>query len=105
MSKGNILIVVGTSNKKVIAEAIGKAKPTLTELGGAIQFSFEDIEVDFTKNENFVGLQEALNKLGEDDYACCVTVERKETLDIYGSPKKFGLIRVMRLEGYKTTLH
>jgi hypothetical protein len=105
MSKGNIIVVVNNSNKKAIAEAIGSAKPLLTELGGAVQFSFEDIEVDFTKNKNFAGLQAALDKLGEDDYACCITVERKETLDIYGSPKKFGLVRVMSLQGYKITVH
>jgi hypothetical protein len=105
MSKGNILVVVSNSNKKVISEAIGNAKPIVTTIGDAVQFSFEDVEVDFTKNEDLTELQAGLDKLGEDDYACCVTVERKETLDIYGSPKKFGLIRVMRLEGYITTIH
>jgi hypothetical protein len=105
MSKGNILIVVSKSNRKIIEKATEKAKPLITEIDSACQFSFEDIEVDLEKNKDLAELQKALDVLGEDDYGYCVTVERKETLDIYGSPKKFGLIRVMRLEGYKVTIH
>tara|TARA_R110000851_G_scaffold57296_1_gene133503 strand:- start:9302 stop:9619 length:318 start_codon:yes stop_codon:yes gene_type:complete len=105
MSKGNIIIVVNKVNKKVIESVTEKVKPYLSEVGDAIQFSFEDLEVDLTKNENLSGLQEALDELGEDDYAYCVTVEKLETLDIYGSPKKFGLTRVMAIPSYKTTIH
>jgi hypothetical protein len=105
MSKGNILIVVSKSNRKIIEDVTKKAKPLITEIDSACQFSFENLEVDSEKNKDLSGLQEALDILGEDDYGYCVTVERTETMDIYGSPKKFGLIRVMRLEGYKITIH
>jgi hypothetical protein len=105
MSKGNILVVVNTENKKAIESVVKGAKPVISELGSATQFSFENLEVDLTKNTNLAGLQEALDVLGEDDYALCVTVDRKESLDIYGSPNKFGLIRVTRLKGFNITIH
>ena len=49
MSKGNIIIVVNKVNKKVIESVTEKVKPYLSEVGDAIQFSFEDLEVDLTK--------------------------------------------------------
>jgi hypothetical protein len=105
MSKGSILIVVNKANKKAIEAAVKKAKPSIDELGELCQFSFEYVEVELAKNTDLVGLQPALDLLGEDDYAYCVTVERLETLDIYGSPKKFGLGKLLEMEGYKKTIH
>jgi hypothetical protein len=105
MSKGNIIVVVNKVNKETIKLITENTKPHISEVGDAVQFSFEDLEVDLTKNQNLSGLQEALDELGEDDYAYCVTVEKLETLDIYGSPKKFGLTRVMAIPSYKTTIH
>ncbi len=100
MSKGDILIVVNATNKKAIVDITKKAKPLISTVGEACQFSFTDLEVDFAKNDKLTGLQDVLDTLGEDDYALCVTTERLETLDIYGNPKKFGLSKVMKLDGY-----
>jgi hypothetical protein len=105
MSKGNILIVVNVADKEAIEVVIADASPKIEIVGELCQFSFEDLEVDLTKNADLSELQAVLNTLGEDDYAYCVTVDRLETLDIYGSPKKFGLARVMDIQGYKIKIH
>jgi hypothetical protein len=100
MSKGDILLVVNVTNKAAIVEVTKKAKPLISEVSEACQFSFTGLEVNFNKNSNLTGLQNALDILGEDNYALCIATERLETLDIYGNPKKFGLSKVMKLDGY-----
>jgi hypothetical protein len=105
MSKGNMLVVVYDKDKKSIATVTKGANPIINDVGATCQFSFVDIEVDLTKNADLAGLQDALDKLGVDDYAQAVTVERKATLDIYGSPHKFGLSKVLSLKGHKITEH
>ena len=105
MSKGDILIVVNLADKKAIEEAIKGTKPLVEEVGNMCQFSLDGVEVDPSKNLKLSGLQEALDKLGEDEYACCVTVDRLETLDTFGSLKKFGLVNIMSLSGYTVTNH
>tara|TARA_R110000851_G_scaffold71614_3_gene159198 strand:+ start:875 stop:1231 length:357 start_codon:yes stop_codon:yes gene_type:complete len=118
MSKGNILIVVNVADKELIEAVTSSARTTGRKkmfrnavqppeiVGELCQFSLQDVEVDLEKNADLSGLQTALDKLGEDDYAYAVTVERTETLDIYGSPKKFGLSKLLTLPGYKKiTIH
>ena len=105
MPKGSILIVVNKANKEVIENVTMGENPHISEVLDLCQFSFPDLEVDLTKNTKLSGLQSVLDGLGEDDYAYCVTVKRLETLDIYGSPKQFGLSKVMTIPGYKTTIH
>jgi hypothetical protein len=105
MAKGNILIVVNIIDKKIIEEVTVGTNLQIDEVSDFCQFSLEDLEVDFKKNPELANLQSALDSIGEDNYACCITVERLETLEIYGSPKKFGLINVMNVTGYTVTVH
>jgi predicted RNA-binding protein len=105
MSKGDILIVVNLEDKDVIKKAISGSKPDVVVVGNFCQFSLQNVEVNFEKNSKLTGLLPALEIIGEDEYALCVTTDRLEALDIYGSPKKFGLINVMSISGYTVTLH
>ena len=107
MSKGYITIVVNVTDRAVIEEVTTGANPIITVVAGdeLVEFSFQDIEVDLTKNVNLSGLSDVLEAIGEDDYAYTVVVERLETLDTYGHPKKFGLIEHMTLPGYTITNH
>jgi hypothetical protein len=82
MSKGNILIVANIIDREIIEETTIGANPSIEVVGEFCQFSFQDLEVDLVKNDKLVNLQSVLDNLGEDNYACCITVERLETLDI-----------------------
>jgi hypothetical protein len=105
MSKGDITIVVNVADQAAIEEVTTGANPIITVVGELVEFSFQDIEVDLSKNVDLSGLNAALETLGEDDYAYTVIVERLETLDTYGHPKKFGLDAHMTLPGYTVTNH
>lgn len=105
MSKGDILVVVHDDNKDAILAAVTDANPIIDDVGPLCQFAFTNVEVDLEKNSALSGLQAVLDELGEDDYAFAVVVDRLETLDIYGSPKNFGLSKIMGLSGYEVSLH
>jgi hypothetical protein len=103
MSKGNILIVVQDKDKKAMKSALRGLKPICNDAGPLCQFQFHDVDVDLIKNESFVKLQPALDKIGEDDYALIITIERLELLNAYGSPRKFGLADALNIAGLKVT--
>ena len=105
MSKGNMLIVVSDENKAAVKAAVKDGNPTIANLNGFCEFSLSNIEVDVNKNPALSGLQDVLDGLGEDDYALAVVVDRLDTLDIYGSPKNFGLSKVLAMIGYTITIH
>jgi hypothetical protein len=105
MSKGNILIVVSDENKAAVEAAIKDANPTIDGINGLCEFSLSGIEVDLDKNPSLSGLQAVLDELGVDDYALAVVVDRLDTLDVYGSPKNFGLSKVLTMIGYTITIH
>jgi hypothetical protein len=105
MSKGNIVVVVADKDKKSVAAALKGTKTVINDVGPLCEFQLVSVEVDSTKNAKLSGLMTALDKLGEDDYALAITVERLETLDLYGSPKMFGMGELLNHDGYVVTMH
>jgi hypothetical protein len=103
MSKGNMLLVVQDADKKAIKTALKGLKYVVNDAGPLCQFQFHDVEVDLAKNASLSKLQPALDKIGEDDYAFIVTIERLEVLNAYGSPRKFGLAEIFSIPGLKVT--
>jgi hypothetical protein len=105
MSKGNIVIVVADKDKNAIATVLKGTNPVINDVGPLCEFQLVDIEVDLTKNTELSGLMTAFDNLDDDNFSCAITVERLETLDLYGSPKMFGQGHLLTHEGYAVTMH
>jgi hypothetical protein len=105
MSKGNIILVIHDRNKAVIIEALKNTSPLINDVGELCEFQLHDVNVDLETNDDLSELQATLDKLGLDDYAFVKTIERLEELHIYGSPKVFGLSKIMDIVGYTIIVH